>query len=478
MDAALNDEIEGALMSAEADLKGGAVGDDVSAASPGDVSANDEDIPEVATTKMPKQSPPPQQSDWKTSSWDNLKETLYEAADATKPTQAKKKNLNPPSFAADYTPVPPETPGEKAMKEWSAIDVVSDASGNEEGKFNDQDEKGKIEMMSPEERMLLAAQKEAEEAEAMLREAELESARIEMELEMFAMKQPAVDMVVSTEKEMVVEGVPPSSPSDEDGEDALASMAEAYQAALDAANDNVNLLTAQIEELEEELTSAVKKMESAQEDKERVSAEYAYLASNYKGYKAKMDKEGEELREQLDEYTSKVESLEEQLTTLKNELSKAQEEASKWKTDYESIQSEMSSQLQSSLKEQKDLQATLDDVTSTFETTLEESQKEYEASLSAVTTQYDLALSQSKKMIAALRTSLRNTRAEVQEMQSESQTSSEEVERAVEDVRSKMNDEVEKLRGALKGLEGREGENEDVLRKEREEREKLLEEIK
>jgi hypothetical protein len=36
---------------------------------------------------------------------------------------------------------------------------------------------------------------------------------------------------------------------------------------------------------------------------------------------------------------------------------------------------------------------------------------------------------------------------------------------------------VEKLRGALRGLEGRAGENEEVLRREKEERDKLLEEI-
>jgi chromosome segregation ATPase len=251
-------------------------------------------------------------------------------------------------------------------------------------------------------------------------------------------------------------------------------MASAYQAALDAANDNVNLLTAQIEELEVELSSTLQEMESASEDKERVSAEYAYLASNYKSYKEKMDREGEAMRDEVQGYASKVASLEEEIDKLKVELAQAQEEATKWKNDYESIQNEMVEKLQSSLNEQKELQATLDDVTSTFESTLEDSQKEYEATLATVTSEYDEAISQSKKMIAALRQSLRNARSEAKNKS----MVEEDAVKAVDDVRAKMNDEVEKLRGALKGLEGQTGENDAAITKEREEREKLLQEIK
>ena len=368
---------------------------------------------------------------------------LNEAADSTK----KQSNKNPPSFAADFTPVPPETPDEKAMKEWGAIEITSREDRDSE--------------MSKDERMLLEAQREAEEAEAMLREAELESARIEKELE----------SLPSYVFERVEENVL-SPPTEE--EDALASMASAYQAALDAANDNVNLLSAQIEELEVELNSAIVDMEAASEDKERVSAEYAYLASNYREYKQKMDQEGEEMRADIQAYNSRVEFLENEIESLKQDLLKANEELTKWKSDYESVQKDMIEQMASSSKEQEDLKATLDDVTSTFESTLLDSQKEYEASLAVVTSEYDLALSDSKKMIAALRTSLRNTRSQVNNL---STSSEEDLVQAVDDVRVKMNDEVEKLKGVLKELEEQGVENDDIIKREREERENLMEEI-
>lgn len=382
----------------------------------------DEDVSVASTTPLPVEVSSTQSS----SSWDNLKETVYDAVDSTK------AKMNPPSFAADYTPVPPETPGEEVMKKLDSF-AEADQSDDE---------------MSPEEKMLLVAQKEAEEAEALLHEAEMESDRLEKEL-------AALESPISSN---------PNTKVDTSEEDALTSMASAYEAALDAANDNVNLLTSQIEELEGDLSTALRRMEDAIEDKERVSAEYSYLASNYRGYKDKMDGEDKELRNKMEGFSSQVESLEEKIRQLKSELVVAQEEAMKWKTEYDSIQRETTSQLESSFKDQEELQALLDDTTSTFESTQTE--------FAAVTAEYDLALDQSKKMISALRASLRKTRSE-----QKSQTTSEEVERAVDDVRTKMNDEVEKLRGALKGLEGQAGENDDIVRREREDRERLLEEI-
>ena len=426
VDPALNDEIEGALMSVEMDFKKES-GIDIGEKN----NQEDEDVSVASTTPLPVEVSSTQSS----SSWDNLKETVYDAVDSTK------AKMNPPSFAADYTPVPPETPGEKVMKEFSAIDVnVVQDSFAEADQSDDE--------MSPEEKMLLVAQKEAEEAEALLHEAEMESDRLEKEL-------AALESPISSN---------PNTKVDTSEEDALTSMASAYQAALDAANDNVNLLTSQIEELEGDLSTALRRMEDAIEDKERVSAEYSYLASNYRGYKDKMDGEDKELRNKMEGFSSQVESLEEKIRQLKSELVVAQEEAMKWKTEYDSIQRETTSQLESSFKDQEELQALLDDTTSTFESTQTE--------FAAVTAEYDLALDQSKKMISALRASLRKTRSE-----QKSQTTSEEVERAVDDVRTKMNDEVEKLRGALKGLEGQAGENDDIVKREREDRERLLEEI-
>jgi chromosome segregation ATPase len=450
VDAALNDEIEGALMSAEMDLRG--------AADPSD------DVDVVMPTKLPKEQDTPTSS-----SWDDFKESIYQTADTVK-SVAKG---SPPSFAADYTPVPPETPGEKAMKEWSAIDVnvvATDSTADFNYAESDDNAANDNAVMSNEERMLLQAQKEAQEAEALLREAELESLRLELELQGMtaassttASSSPPTDTIFDN-----------LSSQQQEEEDALSSMASAYQAALDAANDNVNLLTEQIEELEQELSQATLKMEQASEDKERVSAEYAYLASNYREYKAKMDAVEEDSRIVVEEYKAKISTLEKDIDSLKNQLSAAQTELSQWQTNYESIQSEMKVQQETSLKIQTELQSTLDDVTSTFEITLLDSQKEYEESLTSITSEYEEVIDQSKKMIAALRTSLRKTRSEVKASSVASDTTASE---AVEDVRGIMNEEVEKLRGALRGLEGRAGENEEVLRREKEERDKLLEEI-
>jgi chromosome segregation ATPase len=177
------------------------------------------------------------------------------------------------------------------------------------------------------------------------------------------------------------------------------------------------------------------------------------------------------LQEEIRGYESKIASLQQNLEKTKEELSRAKDEANEWKASYDSIQKEMQDRIAQSLSEREELQATLDDVTSTLESTLLASQEEYQTSLNALTSDYDTALSQSKKMISALRAALRKTRAETKMLSSSSE---EDRVRAVNDVRQMMNNEVEKLRDALKILEGKGSED---LARQREEKEKLVKEI-
>ncbi|KAL3796158.1 hypothetical protein HJC23_000661 [Cyclotella cryptica] len=480
IDAALNDEIEGALQSAQMDLQddpskgqaAGSVSEDDSQG--GDVEqANASDAVMGETTKLPKQKTNEEEDKVSASSnWDNFKETMYGAAENVK------AKLNSPNFAADFKPTPPfETPGEKAMTQLTSIDVTSSSSSSE----------GDDSTATEDERMLLDAQREMDEAEEMLRQAEKEAARWDLEFaEMNASSSSTLLPLLEEEIEIEEDLSPPVTDVDDDDntlteeeneEDALTSMASAYQAALDAANDNVDLLSSQIEEFEAELTATMSKLDKAVEDKERSSAEYSYLASNYKEYKQQKDENVQSLQEEVSDYESKIVKLREDLANTKAELSQAQNEANQWKTNYESIQVEMKERLNSSFNEQQELQAALDDVTSTLETTLLESQQQYEMALDALSSEKEMAVSHSKKLILALKKVLRNTRAENRLL---SMSSEEERARAVDDVRVKMNKEVEKLRGALSGLEGKLGEKEKMAEdamKEREEREKLMGEI-
>lgn len=164
------------------------------------------------------------------------------------------------------------------------------------------------------EALLLEAQREAAEAEAMLKEAEEEAAKWEKEL---------ADLEAAA------------------ADDALANMASAYEAALDAANDNVDLLSSQILALESELSSTITRMETSVEDKERISAEYAYLAKNFGELKDSQGKSGVLLEEEIGGYQSQITTLEGRLDGMESSLKEAQDEAAKWKADYAKVQSEL-----------------------------------------------------------------------------------------------------------------------------------------
>ena len=130
----------------------------------------------------------------------------------------------------------------------------------------------------------------------------------------------------------------------------LTSMANAYQAALDAANDNINILSTQVSALEGELATTIAAMERTVEDKERIGAEYAYLAKNY-GELLKQSNEEEAaviaeevdvasltlLNEEITIYQTHIINLENKLSTVETTLLSAQTEANKWSSMYNDI---------------------------------------------------------------------------------------------------------------------------------------------
>lgn len=492
VDADLNEEILGALRSAEEDLSQNEEAD-LESSSSVEVSAEIDDSTEneggevdivsqedvevneeatiVATTKLPKEETNSDTLSDDGSSWDDIKESVYNTADNLK---ASLTTTSQPNYATDFMPTPPnETPGEKAMKQFESIDVTSasydtdasqDVSGGDGG-ATDED------IMGDEEAMLLEAQREAEEAEAMLKLAEEEAARLELELAQMEQYNIDADYDAATtttssmldilEDEIEVEEPLPEDLMDgDDEEDALTSMASAYQAALDAANDNVNLLSSQIEALELELATTISQMESSVEDKERIGAEYLYLAENYGRYRDGTANSITLLEEEIGGYESKIESLQMKLNGVEEQLVQAVAEADKWKADYEKIQEEMAEQVNTFLQQRQTLESRLNEVTSSIEADLAASKQEYETTISSLKNEHSTTLSQSKKMVSALRQSLRNTRSEKKSLQ---QLSEKERVRAVDDVRTKMNEEVANLRSILKGLEGDLGEKERVV---------------
>jgi hypothetical protein len=307
-----------------------------------------------------------------------------------------------------------------------------------------------------EERMLLQslqeAQREADEAEEMLRQAEEEAAKWEKELAQL------------------------------EEEAARNSMAEAYQAALEAANDNVDTLSSQIQGLESELASTLRKMEQSIEDKERISAEYAFLAKNYgelKNQQSQGSTTTSLLEEEIATYRSQISELELQVKNVGLSLSTAQEEATKWQTMYNDIQSSMEANITSQLQSTVDAyELKVLEVTATLEEEKASIQQDANTVIDQLQSEFNAGILKNQRMISALRQSLRKTRKEKSYLE---EKSSVERTKAVEDVRERMNSEVANLKEVLKSIEGEMGEKEKVMQSVmdgKEETEKLMEEIR
>lgn len=190
-----------------------------------------------------------------------------------------------------------------------------------------------------------ATKYESELASLLLLEAEIAAERAEAAI---AAADEAEEVAASSATTVTTEG-----------ELTLTSMASAYRAALDAANDNINILTTQVSTLEGELVTTIATMERTAEDKERIGAEYAYLAKNY-GELLKSSKSGKNdeaaaaaaaeevdiaslslLNEEISFYQTHIDDLTTKLSNVESTLLAAQAEANKWSFMYNDIIAQM-----------------------------------------------------------------------------------------------------------------------------------------
>ena len=410
-------------------------------------------------------------------------------------------------------PKPPvETPGERAMKQYESIDVtdstivsIDDEDENEDGltvgdddniiDAKDDENEDSIGMIEDEEALLLEAQREAAEAEQMLREAEEEAAKWEKELAEIEEAAAAAELEAAQATAQAEEATRLASEMEAAAaaasESTLNSMADAYQAALDAANENVDLLSSQIVTLEDELASTVMKMEKSMEDKERISAEYAYLAKNYGDLKREVDANSAAaassavdtesvklLEEEIKEYQSKISTLESKLDEMTTSVTEAKNEATKWKNEYDKVQSEMSTTLSDMESSRDDLQRQVNEMSSQMETEKRTIQQVAQSSIDELTVQYDATLSENTKVISALRASLEQIQSEKSSLEDKSNVERTE---AVNDVRSKMNEEIANIKNVLASVKGEMDVKEQVIKEVmegKEESENLMEEIR
>ncbi len=200
--------------------------------------------------------------------------------------------------------------------------------------------------------LLMEAQREAYEAEAMLRRAEEDVSKWERELAHLEREEGIATNIASAAND--AGGANPSS------------MADAYKSALDAANDIVEILSAQILELEGELEDAMTRMQRNVEERERIGADYANLAENYDDTKRRYEEEGgcrggggvtasgddatdaatmresiDVLNEEIESYKSLIVEAGTRLGDMETPLSEARNEAEMWRNMHDDALSRM-----------------------------------------------------------------------------------------------------------------------------------------
>ena len=277
-----------------------------------------------------------------------------------------------------------------------------------------------------------------------------------------------------------------------EGEAALSSVTEAYQAALDAANENVDTLSSQILGLEAELSDAMVRMERSIEDKERIGAEYAFLAKNYgellKNNQQSRGREDDDtntavtallLEEEISGYTSRIAELETRLENAMRSLAEAREEVDRWKELHDAAQSSAEARMAAESRSTEDAyELKVLEAAASLEEEKARVQEEANRFIDRLQSEFDAGIDINRKMISALRQALRKTRKEKSYLE---EKSSAERTRAVEEVRERMTAEVANLKAVLRGIEGEMDEKEEVMRgmvEGREETEKLMEEIR
>lgn len=397
------------------------------------------------------------------------------------------KNASPSDEDEEIKPPPLRVPKQKATP-WDnlrlmadqvksriddTLDDITPPSPFETASAGDTEESVGISDKSAEDD-LADAQREADEAEILLRQAEEEAARLERELAEIEAASDVFESVTNGDDEDDSVAVPP--PLSE--EDALTSMTTAYQEALDAANENVDLLSSQIEALEVELRTTITKMEKTEEDKQRISAEYAFLTKNYNTLKGKSSSSEELLGGEISNFQAKISVLESELNAMESSLSNAKDDATKWKSEYDKIQAQLKDAAAAASKDKETLEIKVLETQASLEEEKLTAQQQANETIDRLRSEFEITLSNSQKMVAALRQSLRKTRREKSFLEV---NSSEERTKAVESVRKAMDDEVANLKNVLKNVQSEMEEKDSVLVEaegERVEAEKLMTDLK
>ncbi|KAL3816238.1 hypothetical protein ACHAXA_002184 [Cyclostephanos tholiformis] len=373
-----------------------------------------------------------------------------------------------------------ETPGERLMREYESIDVTATSSSSPSPVSSideDADNDGAT--------LLMEARREADEAESMLRLAEEEAARWERELAYLEREAEIADIVSSASAERV----------------SLSSMADAYRVALDAANDNVEVLMAQVAGLESELIDVKSRMERSVEERERIGAEYAFLAKNYGDLKRRSEEGSSSsgsadgastrlsidlLNGEIEAYKSRIADAETRLDIMELSLAEAKDEAEKWRNMHDEVMSRMETAAKAREaehaeemrveRESYELRAL--EANANLEEEKLRLRLEADGIIDAMRAEFDRSIEDNTKMISALREALRKTRREGKKAIEESSSTSA---AEVDNIRTRMNEEVANLKSVLKSVQGEMDEKEREVQRAmegREETEKLMEEIR
>ena len=397
------------------------------------------------------------------------------------------------------------------MRGYGSIDVAVASSSDDD---DDDDDAA----------MLAEAQREADEAEDMLRQAEEEVRLAELEAAMWEEELASLGGGGGAARRAAGSAAGPGARDAEAA--ALSSVAEAYREALEASNDDASALREQVIGLEVELADTIARMERASEDRERIGAEYAYLARNYNDLKRKSSSEGgatssssssaasaaaaaaaaaEEkivaLTGEIGSYMSRIADAETRLAGLETSLAEARSDAGRWRTMHDDASDRASRAAAArDVEHAEEMRAAgeyhelrISEARASLEEARARMMSENDASADVLRAEFDRSLEENSKMISALRAALRKTRRESRtttkttdaggggiggESSSSSSSSSSD---DLDDVRTKMTEEVANLRSVLKSVQGEMDEKErEVLRamEGRGETEKLMEEVR
>ncbi len=238
-----------------------------------------------------------------------------------------------------------ETPGGGLTREYESIDLSATTSLPSSSSSSSADKEDADVAANA---LLMEAQREADEAVTMLRQAEEEASKWERELAYLEREDEIANIV----------------PAVNNAGANLSSMVDAYKLALDAANDIVEIVSAQILGLEGELEDAITKMERSVEERERIDAEYEHLAKNYGDIKRRYEGGGgggggavgsggdatdaatvreniDLLNEEIESYQSRISEAGTRLDDMEKPLSEAKNEAERWRSMHDDVLSQM-----------------------------------------------------------------------------------------------------------------------------------------